>query len=57
MSKHKLKIGNWEVCCNNMADAIIDERIEYVTDAGLYFYIKEGEPISYCPYCGIRINL
>lgn len=53
MSKEKLHIGNWEVCCSDMASALIDDRIQ-ATDPKveeLIFTIQEGNSLNCCPWC------
>jgi len=53
MKTRKIHIGNWEACCNDMVDALIDDRIQ-ATDPSveeLIFTIIEGSSLNWCPWC------
>lgn len=53
--KKKLKINNWEVCCNEMVSALVDSRISFKIDPSFVLYIESIErELSFCPWCGVK---
>lgn len=61
--KKSLYIGAWAICCNDMATAIIDDRIQAslpeVEDSEEEIpnlFIDVGANLAYCPWCGKGIK-
>ena len=55
MAIHKVKIDDWEVCCDSMVTAIINQIItikKFSDNDELYFFIRTVHiNISVCPWC------
>ena len=52
--KAKLHLDGWEICCSDMADALINDNIQgsFVDYLGIVqLWINEGSNIICCPYC------
>ena len=57
MNSKKLQLGDWKICCNDMVDALLDDRIQ-ATDQNVEdqdLFIDEGSNLNFCPWCGVKI--
>lgn len=56
--KKKIKVGNWEVCCNDMVDGLIRPSIEATESIdGVMELFIDNKKLNYCPWCRKKINV
>jgi hypothetical protein len=55
----RLRLGTWEICCNDMVTMLINDSIEAtdqkVEDFFLFLNADDSPNINFCPYCGVKI--
>lgn len=60
---NKVKISNWDICCNKMSTALIDHfiRVSYISADKKVFTLLPDDAtdddsyFEYCPYCGGKL--